>query len=73
MKKFEYSVSTSTLWASFDIGQVEAENIELARVKALEKLKYDFEKVNHVLRSADVTKDFSIHFNANDIKINEII
>lgn len=71
MKTYNYSVSTPTIWASFDYGQVEATSIEQAREKSLSKLKYDFDKVNQVLESADVTKGFVIEFNEKDVQITE--
>lgn len=71
-KKWRYSVSTSRLWASFDEGEVEAPTYEEACEKALEKLNYDFKKVNDILNSCDPTVGFSIEFNKDDIEIEEI-
>jgi len=69
MKTYNYSVSTSTIWASFDFGEVVAESIDAARELAIAKLKYDFQKVNEVLASADVTQGMSISFNESDVQI----
>jgi hypothetical protein len=72
MKKYEYSVSTSTIWASFDFGEVEAENIQEARELAIDKLKYDFLKANEALNHCDVTNGFSIGFNEDQLQIIEV-
>jgi hypothetical protein len=72
MKKYRYSVSTNTIWASFDYGDVEAENIEDARVKAIEKLKYDFKKANDALEHCDITKGFTIGFSEADVDVFEM-
>lgn len=71
-KKWSYSVSTSRLWASFDYGEVEADTYDEAMIKALEKLNYDFKKVNDILNSCDPTMGFSIEFNKDDIEIEEV-
>ena len=72
MKTYSYSVSTNTIWASFDFGEVEAENREQALEKAIEQLNYDFDKVNTVLNSADVTSGFTVSFNKGDVCIKEL-
>lgn len=72
IKKWNYSCTTNTIWTSFDYGEVEAETYEEAYEKALERLKYDVEKVNHVLQSADVTAEYSIEFDYSQLSIEEI-
>lgn len=69
--KYNYSVSTNTLWASFDFGHVEADSIEEARDKAIEKLEYDFSKANTVLDQADITKGFTIEFDINSVVVTK--
>jgi hypothetical protein len=69
MKTYRYSVSTSTIWTSFDNGEVEAEDIEAATKLAVEKLKYDFEKANEALAHCDVTKGFSIEFSEDQVQV----
>ncbi|GAG30142.1 unnamed protein product [marine sediment metagenome] len=71
MKTYNYSIPTPCVWASFDYGTVEAETIEQAREKALKELKYNFQKVNEVLQSADVTSGFCIEFEKDSIEITE--
>ena len=69
MKKYEYSVSTNTIWASFDYGEVEAQDIEQAKKLAIEKLRYDFKKANDALEHCDITKGFTLNFNESDVII----
>lgn len=69
--RYNYSVSTNTLWASFDYGYVEADSIEEARNKAIEKLEYDFSKVNTVLDQADITIGFYIAFDKESVVVTE--
>lgn len=69
MKKYQYSVSTSTIWASFDFGEVEAQNIEEARAKAIEQLRCDFQKANDVFAHCDVTQGFFVEFNEDEVTV----
>jgi hypothetical protein len=73
MKTWNYSVSTATIWTSFDYGAVEAETYEEAREKAIEQLRYDFKKANDAFKHCDVTKGFLISFNQDDVLITEKI
>jgi hypothetical protein len=68
--KWNYSVSTNTIWTSFDYGIVEANTKEEAKQKALKQLRYDFEKANTVLAQADVTQGFQLSFNESQIEIS---
>jgi len=67
---FEYSVSTNTIWTSFDYGEVEAETIEEARIKAITELTNDFKKANDAFDHCDITKGFKIEFNERDVQVN---
>jgi hypothetical protein len=69
MKKYRYTVSTNTIWASFDNGELFAEDEADALEKAKTQLKYDFDKVNSVLNSADVTEGFKIEFDINSVTV----
>lgn len=71
MKKWNYTVSTNTIWTSFDFGTVEAETQEQARKKAIEKLKYDFSKVNDALRHSDNTNGFEVYFDESQVEVSE--
>ena len=71
-KRYRYSCSTTVLWASFVFGEVEAEDREHARDKALAELKYNFEKANDALAHCDTTIDFTIEFNKDAIEIEPI-
>jgi hypothetical protein len=68
MKTYQYSVSTSVLWTSFDFGTVEAQDIQEARDKALEALKNDFLAVNNILMSIGHT----IEFNKDAVEVIEL-
>jgi hypothetical protein len=68
MKTYQYSVSTSVLWASFDFGTVEAQDIQEARDKALEALKNDFSEVNKLIALIG----HSIDFNKDAVEVIEI-
>ena len=72
MNLYNYSVSTTIIWTSFDSGQVKAENREEAKKLAAEELKENFQKANDALAFADNTKGFSLEFNPDCIEINII-
>lgn len=72
MRYWRYSVSTNTLWASFDFGTVSAETLNEARNKAIEKLTYDFSKVNDALSHCDNTQGFTIDFNKDSVELEEV-
>lgn len=72
MKKYRYSATSNTIWTSFDFGEVEANNQQEAKTKAIEKLKYDLAKVNEVLNSADVTCNFSIGIDFENVEVELI-
>jgi hypothetical protein len=71
--KWYYSVSTNTIWTSFDYGTVEADTREEAKQKALDQLKYDFQKANDALEHCDVTQGFRVEFSESQIEIKELI
>jgi hypothetical protein len=73
MKKFEYTISSHTIWTSFDYGTVEAENIEQAREKALAELKNDFTKANDALAHCDITQGFKLDFDEKSVEVKEIL
>lgn len=68
MKKYQYSVSTNTIWTSFDFGEVEADNYEDARTLAIEKLKADFRKANDAL----ATIGLDVQFAEDQVEVTEI-
>jgi hypothetical protein len=71
MKQFSYSVSTNTIWASFDFGYVVAENIEEARILAEKKLSEDFKKANEALAQNKATEGFIITCDMSQIVMEE--
>jgi hypothetical protein len=72
MKKYRYNISTNTIWTSFDYGEVEAENLEEAREKAIEKLKYDVKKCNDAFKYCDITQGFEIEMDYKQVEVELI-
>jgi len=68
MKKYSYSASSNTIWASFDYGEVEAENEHEALKIATEEIYTELKNINKVL---SVIKQ-SVDINFDNIEINEI-
>lgn len=73
MKTFRYKNTTSTIWTSFDYGEVQAENRDDAERMAIERLTEDLELVNHKLSQFATTKGFSISMDMDQIEIEEVI
>ena len=71
---WKYSLTTNTIWTSFDNGTVIANSVEEARDLAIQEIKYRLDKVNHVLASADVTQGLTINMDLdkNQLEIKEI-
>ena len=72
MATYKYSVSTNVIWASFDFGEVVAENEEKARLIAIAKFSADFLKANDALAHCDNTFGFSLHFDHNSVTVEEV-
>lgn len=72
MKRYSYSLTTNSIWTSFDFGEIEASNLNEAKEKAIEQITYDFNKANEVLDSADVTAGFKIEINIDNLIVEEI-
>ncbi len=66
-KKWDYSVSTNTIWTSFDFGTVEAETYDEALEKAKEELKKDFQRANDALAIIG----FSAEYDDTQVEITE--
>lgn len=71
MKKYRYSLTTNTLWTSFDYGEVEADTREEAREKAFTELKHNLSKVNNALTNCDSTRGFTIDMDFSQIEIED--
>lgn len=71
IKTWEYSVSTHTIWTSFDCGEVEAKSYDEALEKAIAQLEYDFKKVNEILGSCDPTTGFTVEFDKTQVEVTE--
>lgn len=70
-KLWNYSLTTNTLWLSFDHGQVEATSYDEAIEMATAKLKQDLQKTNSVLQSCDPTLDFFIDMDFSQLEVIE--
>lgn len=69
---WNYSLTTNTIWLSFDYGQVIANSIDEAREKAIKQLRYDLDKANHVLASVDVTLSFKIEVDFTQLTVGPL-
>jgi hypothetical protein len=72
-KKWEYSLTTSTIWTSFDNGVVHTDSREEALEMAKKEITYNLEKANHVFNSCDVTLGFTIDMDLSQIELKEIV
>lgn len=70
---WEYNNSTSTIWTSFDFGEVEADTKEEALQKAKDKLEYDLGKCNDALKNCDTTNGFKIEMDLSQIEVKQKI
>jgi hypothetical protein len=66
---WDYSLSTNTIWTSFDYGQVEADSYKEACELALKKIKYDVEKANTALKYCEITEGFSIEMDYDQLEV----
>jgi len=71
MKTWRYSITTNTLWTSFDYGTVEAETHGEATAKAIEILDTQFKLVNDALRDNPKTKNLFIAYSKHSIEVEE--
>lgn len=69
IKVWQYTVSTNTIWTSFDYGEVLAKTKEEAVKKAIEELRHNFDKVNLVLGVSNNTKGLSINFAEDQVQV----
>ena len=69
--KYTYTVSTTTIWTSFDYGDVEADSREEAREKAELELKVNFRIANDALTLNPLTVGMNIDFDPSQIQIEE--
>ncbi len=72
MKTFAYTVSTNSIWTSFDYGRVEANNIDEARELSIKKLTEDFAKANLSLNHSDNTLGWEISFDSSNVQVHEV-
>lgn len=66
---WNYKLTTSTIWLSFDEGQVEADTLEEATAEATRILKYNLDKVNDILNSCDPTIGISVDMDFSQLEV----
>jgi len=68
---WQYTVSTNTIWASFDYGEVEAETQEEALKLAKAELRQNFDKANTSFNNDRTgnTLGFRIEFDEDQVQI----
>jgi hypothetical protein len=71
-KKWEYSLTTSTIWTSFDNGVVYADSREDALELAKKEIIYNLKKANEIWNSCDPTIGFKIEIDLSQIELVEI-
>lgn len=72
MKTYKYSVSTETIWTSFDGGTVKAENYSAACTKAEAEVQYHLDITNKALAANPETKGITIDISMDQIQVNEV-
>jgi hypothetical protein len=55
MKTYNYSLTTNTIWTSFDFGQVQANNAEEARILAEKEIKQKLDEANKELSKLNIS------------------
>ena len=72
LKAYRYSCTSNSIWASFDAGEVMAEDYFDAKAKANAELKEAFEKVNLALAHCNNTLGFTVDFDGSNTVVEEI-
>jgi hypothetical protein len=70
-KKWEYRITTSTIWTSFDNGVVYADSREEALEMAKKEITYNLKKANEILNSCDPPIGFKIEMDLSQIELKE--
>ena len=71
MKQYTYNLNGTSIWTSFDFGEVEAENFEEAIKKAKAKIQEDFDRVNLALAHCDNTLGMRVDFDPDQLELTE--
>jgi hypothetical protein len=71
-KKWEYRITTSTIWLSFDYGEVYADSREEALELAKKEITYNLKKANEILNSCDPPIGFKIEMDLSQIELHKI-
>lgn len=70
--KWNYSLTTNTIWISFDYGEVIADTEQEAREKAIKKIKSNLDKVNTTLKNSKETVGFVIDMDFSQVEVEQI-
>jgi hypothetical protein len=71
-KTWEYSLTTATIWASFDYGTVEAMTYDEAKEIAIAEIKKKLNDVNTVLSENNSTFSSVISMDFTQIELKEV-
>jgi len=72
VSRWNYTISTNTIWTSFDYGYVEAQDYETAKILAQAEIKNNFSKANDALKHCDITDGFKIEYDESQIELTEV-
>jgi hypothetical protein len=70
--KWNYSLTTNTIWISFDYGEVIADTEQEAREKAIKEIKSNLDKVNTTLKNSKETVGFVIDMDFSQVEVEQI-
>jgi len=71
MKKYTYTCTSNTVWASFDEGEVTAQNRDGALIKAEAEITFNLDRANAAL--AKLGDGLSISMDMDQIEVTEVI
>ena len=72
LKAYRYSCTSNSIWASFDAGEVMAEDYFDAKAKANAELREACKRVNIALAHCENTLGFTIDFDGSNTVVEEI-
>ena len=70
--KWNYSLTTHTIWISFDYGEVIADTEQEAREKAIKEIKSNLDKVNTTLKNSKETVGFVIDMDFSQVEVEQV-
>jgi len=70
--KYQYKLTSNTIWTSFDNGFVYADNIEEAIKLAEKELHFNFTKANEIWSKNTDTERFKIEIDLSQLEVTEV-